>query len=106
VIAHLTVESRSEVVLATVADFARGLGCAVEDDRRGRTPLVRITMPEATDDALELLSHVALSATRAMVDVDEPVCRVAFQHGSAASVVTLGLRLTEFTLAPAAGAGR
>ena len=105
-IAHLTVESGSEVVRATVADFARGLGCAVEDDRRQATPLVRITMPESTDHVLELMSHVALSATRAMVDLDEPVCRVTFQHGGATSVVTLGLRIAEFDIGAATVAGR
>jgi len=86
-----------------VADFARGLGCGVEDGRRGDTPLIRITMPESTDHVIELMSHVALSATRALVDLDEPVCRVTFQHGGAASVVTLGLRVTEFDITPAAG---
>jgi hypothetical protein len=103
VIAHLTVESKSEAVRATVADFAHGLGCEVEDGRREGTPLLRITMPESTDHVLELMSHIALSATRALVDLDEPLCRVSFRHRGAASVVTLGLRVTELDIAPEAG---
>lgn len=94
---HLTLESRSEVVLRYVADFARGLGCAVDtppDSHRA----IRMALPESSDALLELMSHVALSATRASVDISEPLCRVTFQHDNAPSVVTLGVRLAAFNI--------
>jgi hypothetical protein len=95
---HLTVESSSDVVLRYVADFAHGLGCAVATppDAHGRA--IRMALPESTDALLELMSHVALSATRAGVDIGEPVCVVTFQHDHAPSVVTLGLRLAGFNI--------
>jgi len=102
---HLTVESRHPFVLTAVEDFARGLGCTIEAPREGAAAAVRITLPESSDHVLELMTHVALSATRAGADLDEPVCRVSFQPGSAASVVTLGLRIAEFDIDAASRAG-
>jgi hypothetical protein len=98
---HLTLESKSEVVLRHVADFARGLGCAADSPPDSVRAIIR-ALPESSDALLELLSHVALSATRAGVDIGEPVCNVTFQHDHAPSVVTLGVRLAAFNIDAAA----
>jgi hypothetical protein len=98
---HLTLESKSEVVLRYVADFARGLGCAVNTPP-GSQRAIRMALPESSDALLELMSHVALSATRAGVDIGEPVCHVTFQHDHAPSVVSLGVRLAVFNIDAAA----
>ena len=95
---HLTLESKSEVVLRYVADFAHGLGCAVDTPPDSHGGAIRMALPESSDSLLELLSHVALSATRAGVDISEPLCRVTFQHDQAPSVVTLGVRLAAFNI--------
>jgi hypothetical protein len=99
---HLTLESKSEVVLRYVADFARGLGCAATTPADAHGRAIRMALPESSDALLELMSHVALSATRAGVDIGEPVCYVTFQHDHAPSVVTLGLRLAAFNIDTAA----
>jgi hypothetical protein len=95
---HLTLESKSEVVLRYVADFARGLGCAVAAPADSGAHAIRIALPESSDALLELISHVALSATRAGVDIGEPRCHITFQHDKAPSVVTLALRIDEFNI--------
>jgi hypothetical protein len=101
--AQLTIESRSGVVLDHVASFMHGLGYHVETDGAGAHS-VRIALPDATDDLLEVLSHIALSATKANVDLGEPMCRVTYHHTDAATAVTLAFRLSEFAIG-AAGAG-
>jgi hypothetical protein len=98
---YLTVESKSAVVLRYVADFARGLGCAVVTPSDSHDRAIRIALPESSDAFLELISHVALSATRASIDIAEPVCHVSFQHENAPSVVTLGLRIATFDIGTA-----
>lgn len=95
--AHVTMESTSEMALGLVADFARGLGCAVDVPPGSESRAIRIALPDAAV-LLELMTHVALSATRANIHVDEPLCRVTFQHANAPSVVTLGLRIAEFSI--------
>ena len=95
---HLILESKSEVVLRYVADFARGLGCAVDTPPGSNRRSIRMALPESSDSLLELMSHVALSATRAGVDIGEPVCHVTFQHDNAPSVVTIVLRLAAFNI--------
>ena len=44
---------------------------------------------------LELLTHVALSATKAGVDVGEPLCHVTYRHQGVTSDVTLTLRIAD-----------
>ena len=100
--AVLTVESQSEVVLRLVSDFARGLGCDTVVTLPGR---IRTEVPDVGDNLLELLTHIALSATRAEIDVAEPLCRVTYRHGAALSAVTLTFRLTEFTIDMSASTG-
>ena len=101
---HLTLESKSEIVLRYVADFARGLGCVVTTPADAHGRAIRMELPESSDALLELMSHVALSATRAGVDIAEPVCHVIFRHDRAPSVVTLDVRLAAFNI-DAASAG-
>ena len=100
---HLTLESKNEVVVRYVADFARGLGCAVATPHDSHGRAIRMQLPESSDALLELISHVALSATRANVDIGEPVCHLTFQHENAPSVVTLGLRIAAFEIDSATG---
>jgi hypothetical protein len=93
---HLTVVSKSELLLQLVGDFARGLGCAVGGD--DGSSLLRIDVSDADDGLLELLDYVALSAARAGVDVGEPLCRLTYRRGEAAAQVTLDLRIADFSL--------
>lgn len=96
-IASLTLVSENDLVLGLVGDFARGLGCAVDaippGDRR-----IRIGMPDSDDMVIELLTHVALSAAKAGVEVTEPLCYLTCRHGSVSSEVTLALRIEEFAI--------
>lgn len=103
--AHLTLLSENEVLLRLVADFARGLGCPLHAVPASTGRGITAEVPDAGDTLLALLTHVALSATKAEVDVAEPLCRVTYRHGSAPSEVTLGLRIAEFSLGAAAKAG-
>lgn len=97
-LALLTVESQSVDVLRLVADFARGLGCRTDDGEIASGRQIAIEVPAGSDEMLELLSHLALSATKAGVHVDEPLCRVTFRHGEATSIVSLSLRLMAFDM--------
>lgn len=96
--AHLTVESRSDVVLRLTADFARGLGCQTDAAEIASGRFIRIEVPSGTDELFELLTHLALSATKAGIHVDEPLCRVTFHHDRAASAVAMALRLMQFDM--------
>jgi hypothetical protein len=91
---HLSVLSQNEMVLQLVGDFAKGLGCAID---AGGDEL-RIELSEADDALLELLDYVALSATRAGVNVGEPLCRLTYRRGQAPAQVTLDLRIADFSL--------
>jgi hypothetical protein len=98
-IVHLTLVSENEVVLRLVGDFARGLGCALDTVPASPGRGIRTEVPDAGGDTLlELLTHIALSATKGGVNVAEPLCRVTYRHGSAPSQVTLGLRIAEFSI--------
>jgi hypothetical protein len=102
---QLTVRSASELVLHLVSDYAKGLGYAVGDGEAFTPRGVRITMPDVEQGLVELLTHVALSATKAGVDVGEPLCEVVCHHGGASSDVRLALRLTELRIDAAAADG-
>jgi hypothetical protein len=101
-IVHLMLVSENEAVLRLVGDFARGLGCAVDTVPALPGRAIRTEVPDAGDTLLEVLTHIALSATKGGVDVAEPLCRVTYRHGSAPSEVTLGLRIAEFSIDTAA----
>jgi len=102
---QLTVRSTSDVVLHLVSDYAKGLGYTVGGDDAFTPTEVRITMPDVEQGLVELLTHVALSATKAGVDVGEPICEVVCHHGGASADVRLALRLTELTIDAAAAEG-
>jgi hypothetical protein len=87
-----TLVSTNALILRLVHDFARGLGCPVHEsaDRR-----IRIDLDNDDQKLLELLTHVALSATKAGVDVGEPLCHVTYRHQGVTSDVTLTLRIAD-----------
>ena len=102
---YLTLISGSDLILHLVSDFARGLGCTVdvpEQPHRG----IRIEVPDAGHTLVELLTHVALSATKAGVDPGEPLCKLTYRHAGASAEVRLVVRIAEFgidaTTAPSA----
>ena len=102
--AHLTLESRNQTLLRLVSDFAHGLGSEVDRPPGSGGGAIRIALPESSDDLLELVSHIALSATKAGIALDEPICRVTFRHANAPSAVTLALRIAGFDIESAAQA--
>jgi hypothetical protein len=95
---HLTLISSSNLILHLVSDFARGLGCPVdmlpEQPHRG----IRIEVPDAGHPLIELLTHVALSATKAGVDPGEPLCQLTYRHAGASAEVRLAVRIAEFSI--------
>jgi hypothetical protein len=95
---HLTLVSENDLVLSLVGDFARGLGATVDPMPQPAQPGIRIEVPDDGYNLVELLSHVALSATKAGVDVQEPLCMVTFRHEGAASAVTLSLRIADVSV--------
>jgi hypothetical protein len=101
---HLTVISGNDLVIDLVRDFAHGLGCGVETVPALAVRSIRITVPDAGHVLVELLTHVALSATKAGIDVSEPLCQVTCQHSGVASEVRLAIRLAEFRIESAAAA--
>jgi hypothetical protein len=99
---HLTLLSGNDLVLSLVGDFARGLGGTVDPVPEPAGPGIRIEVPDVGYSLVDLLSHVALSATKAGVDVQEPLCMVTFRHEGAASAVTLTLRIADVSIDPVA----
>jgi len=101
---HLTVTSENDVVIDLVRDFAHGLGCVVEAVRAPAGRGIRVDVPDAGHVLVELLTHVALSATKAGIEVSEPLCQVTCQHSGVSSKVRLAMRLAEFRIDTAAAA--
>jgi hypothetical protein len=100
----VTLISENDLVLRLVRDFARGLGCPVTAPTSpGQS--IRIEVDDDDHSLVELLTHVALSAAKAGVDVAEPICHVTYRHRSVTSEVTLTLRIAEFRIDNAAGIG-
>src|SRR5262245_61625078 len=99
---HLTLASTSEQVVDLVGDFARGLGCGLQRIPVGTGQGVRIEVPDLGHSLVELLAHVALSATKAGVDVAEPLCRVTYRHPGVSSSVTVTLRVADVSIDSAA----
>ena len=100
----VTIVSENDLIRALVRDFAHGLGCPVA---AAALPATRIRIDINDDDhsLVELLTHVALSAAKAGVDIAEPLCQVTYQHPSVTSEVTLTLRIAEFRIDAAAQVG-
>jgi hypothetical protein len=97
---QFTVLSQNDDLLRLVGDFAKGLGCTV--DPKGNSRELRIVPPASDEELLlELVGYVALSATRAGVDLGEPLCRVTYRRGGAPAQATLDFRITDFRLAGA-----
>ena len=90
----LSVTSKNDQVLHLVHDFAVGLGCAADWTTTPADRGVRVHVDDE-HNVLELLTHVALSATKAGVDVSEPLCQMTYLYSGAASNVTLALRLVD-----------
>ena len=102
----VTLVTESDQLLRLVRDFAHGLGCRVDMAPVSSRGSIRIVLGDDEDHSLvELLTHVALSAAKAGVDVAEPLCHVTYQHRSVTSEVTLALRIAEFRIDRAAGIG-
>ena len=90
----LRVTSKNDQVLRLVHDFARGLGCAA-DWTTSPDRVVWIQLDDDHHDVLELLTHVALTATKVGLDVSEPLCQMTYQYSGVTSNVTLALRLVD-----------
>ena len=88
----VTLVSDNPLVLRLVHDFAHGLGCPV-DTSSARS--IRIQLDDADHRLMDLLTHVALSATKAGVDVHEPICHVTYRREGVTSDVTLTLRISD-----------
>jgi len=100
----VTLVSENDLLRALVRDFAHGLGCRVAAATPPDTS-IRIEINDDDHSLVELLTHVALSAAKAGVDVAEPICQVTYQHRSVTSEVTLTLRIAEFRIDAAAQVG-
>jgi hypothetical protein len=94
----LTLTSGNDLVLRLVSEFARGLGCAVDTASTTANHRIRIEVPDTGHTLVELLTHVALSATKAGIDLTEPLCEVASRHVGASSEVKLAFRVAEFSI--------
>jgi hypothetical protein len=99
---QLTVRSASDDVLQLVNDFARGLGCSTGDAPSAGVRGVQITMSDVEEDLVELLTHVALSATKVGLDIREPLCELTYHHEGVSSEVRLVLRVEQFNIGGAA----
>lgn len=95
---HLTLISGNDEVLRLVGDFARGLGCTLDAVPRQSARGIRIEVPDAGDSLVELLTHVALSATKAGIDITEPLCQVTRLRDGASAGVTFALRLADLQI--------
>jgi hypothetical protein len=101
----VTLVSNNDLVLRLVRDFAHGLGCPVDVPPSSSGQSIRIEVDDDDHSLVELLTHVALSAAKAGVDVAEPLCHVTYQHRSVTSEVTLTLRIAEFRIDTAKAIG-
>jgi hypothetical protein len=94
----VTLVSENDQVLRLVRDFAHGLGHPVDVAQTSAGQGVRIEVDDEDHSLVELLTHVALSAAKAGVNVAEPLCYVTYQHRSVTSQVTLSLRIIDFRI--------
>ena len=91
----LSVTSKNDQVLRLVHDFALGLGCATDWMTTTADRSVWIRIDDDDHNVLEVLTHVALSATKVGLDVSEPLCQMTYQYSAVTSNVTLALRLAD-----------
>jgi hypothetical protein len=92
----VTLVSENDLILRLVYEFAHGLGCPVDIGLMSSGHSIRIEVDDDDRNLVELLTHVALSAAKAGVDVTEPLCHVTSR--GATSDVTLTLRIAEFRI--------
>jgi hypothetical protein len=102
---RLTLITEHAALISLVGDFARGLGCKVDAADNESSAAIRTELPDGGDTLLELLDYIALSATRVGVNLSQLLCRVTYLRPGAAAEVTLGLRLTEISLARSTSVG-
>jgi hypothetical protein len=100
----VTLVTENDLLLRLVRDFAHGLGCRVDTAPTSSGHSIRIAVDD-DHSLVELLTHVALSAAKAGVDLAEPLVHVTYRHRSVTSEVTLTLRIAEFRIDKAAGIG-
>ena len=101
---HFMLASESDRLLRLVGEFAHGLGCTLEAAPAQGGGL-RAEVPDGADTLLNLLTFVALSATKLGVRLIEPLCEITYRQGTSASEVTLGLRIADIRLHAPAAAG-
>jgi len=101
----ITLVSENNLVLRLVRDFAHGLGCPVDMGPMSSSRSIRIELDDDDHSLVELLTHLAMSAAKAGVDVGEPLCHVTYRHRGVTSDVTLTLRIAEFRIDTAARIG-
>ena len=94
---EMTVTSQNGTLLRLVREFAEGLGWVVGPPAPSAITCRRPENTGSPDDLLNLLTYVALSATKAGVDPSEPHCRIKYRQGEA-SEITLGIRIADFDL--------
>src|SRR5689334_8401771 len=94
----VTLVSGNDLVLRLVRDFVQGLGGRVDERASPSGRSIRIEFEDDEHSLLELLTHVALSAAKAGVNVAEPLCHGTCRHPGAASDVTLTLRIADFQI--------
>jgi hypothetical protein len=95
---QFTLSSRDHQVLTLVKEFAQGLGCSPAAGSASAQQAIHLQLPEGSDALMHLLVHVALAATKAGIDLGEPMCRIRYWEPHAAARVTLDLRLADFRL--------
>jgi hypothetical protein len=100
----VTLVSENDQLLRLVRDFAHGLGCSVTGPKSPDRS-IRIDADDDDHSLVELLTHVALSAAKAGVNLSEPICHITYQHQSVTSEVTLTLQIAEFRIDTPARAG-
>jgi len=100
----VTLVSENDQLRHLVRDFAHGLGCPVTA-AKSPDKAIRIEVDDHDHSLVEVLTHVALSAAKAGVNLAEPICHVTYQHRSVTSEVTLTLRIAEFRIDTAARVG-
>jgi hypothetical protein len=93
----MTLTSQNGTLLQLVREFAEGLGWMADPAAPSAIICRRPENTASPDDLLNLLTYVALSATKAGVDPSEPLCRIVYRQGEA-SQVTLGIRIADFDL--------
>jgi len=97
----VTLVSKHEQILELVRDFAHGLGCPVDMGPVATRRRLQIEVNDDDHSLVELLTHVALSATKAGVEVTEPVCQITYRHAGVTSDVNLTLRIADFHIGKA-----